>query len=180
MSRTLKDAPHTVRARRHGHQVTDHTPNCGVRSVRGERVTAVFYAHEQRELAEFRDHAAELGYEVTEQERHGYLGERSGRELALARFSPLVRGHDEVALSFVARKVMLRPAGARQRMAVQADGTISTQRTAAAKLNIFIVVHAEKLHYGEPVCFHGQHDLEPYDRLTNRNRTRAFRRRTRR
>ncbi len=83
MSRTRKDAPYKVRERRLG--ITDKKADCPLCEHGAERVvhtgfTAIFFAHETRQRAEFIALAEELGYSILEREVRGYLGETTTYE----------------------------------------------------------------------------------------------------
>lgn len=175
MSRTLKDAPYTIRARRHGRGITSHLPNCDRTSVFGERFTAVFYAHEVREFEAFHDRAEALGYEVTSREREGFLAERARVDMVRIERSTLVRCNAEF-LTYGARTVSDRPAPSRFRMLAFRDGSLKIANDHRPKRNIFVVVEAEKLHYSEGTCWHGEYDLEPGFRHSGRMRSRNYRR----
>lgn len=77
MSRTHKDAPRKVRERRLG--ISDHKDSCALCTEERERTirlgfTAIFFAHETRELESFIGFAEEQGYSARTEEVRGYLG----------------------------------------------------------------------------------------------------------
>ena len=175
MSRTLKDAPYPVRERRHGREITTHLPSCNRTSVYGERFTAVFYAHEVREYETFRDHAEALGYEVTSREREGFLVERGHADVDRIKRSTLVRDEADF-LTYGSRSVRDHPDHPRSRVRYLANGGFTIANDHRPKRNIFVVVEAEKLHYAEGLCWHGEHELEPGFRHGGRMRSRNYRR----
>lgn len=77
MSRTYKDAPRKVRERRLG--ITEEKDNCPLCVDTDEQIavfgfTAIFFAHEAREIQSFIDFAEEQGYSAHSEEARGYLG----------------------------------------------------------------------------------------------------------
>lgn len=81
MSRTEKDAPYEVRAKRLAKsERLNHDPNCGYAFYNGkryyfERVKEIFYGHEIKELESFRNLLEEKGFSVSTKEKTGYLAE---------------------------------------------------------------------------------------------------------
>lgn len=81
MSRTEKDAPYEVRAKRLAKsERLNHDPNCGYALYNGkrhyfERVKEIFYSHETKELESFKNFLEEKGFSVSTKEKTGYLAE---------------------------------------------------------------------------------------------------------
>lgn len=91
MSRTAKDAPRRVKERRLG--IAKDQRNCSVCSQLTERTittgfTAIFFAHETKEIEAFLELAQEAGYSSDTKEVRGYLGE-NGIESFFTFLSPI-------------------------------------------------------------------------------------------
>ena len=101
MSRTYKDAPYKVRKDRLS-TIGDPEKSCVLCAEGNERVistgfTAIFFAHEARELERFLATAEEEGYSVSIREAQGYLGDTPYEPRAL---SPLRRRESPFAKLF--------------------------------------------------------------------------------
>lgn len=76
MSRTYKDAPFDVRKKRSAKN-SDSAKDCSIcvgKRIIESQLTAIFYAHEIKEIDSFVAKAEELGFEVERNEVTGYLG----------------------------------------------------------------------------------------------------------
>lgn len=76
MSRTYKDAPFDVKKKRSAKN-SDSAKDCSIcvgKRIIESQLTAIFYAHEIKEIESFVTKAEEIGFEVERNEVTGYLG----------------------------------------------------------------------------------------------------------
>lgn len=90
MSRSYKDAPYSVREKRLG--ITDKREGCTLCAETSERTittgfTAIFFAHEVRQIEDFLNLSQEQGYSAELHEVHGYLGTSEVQDILTPRYS---------------------------------------------------------------------------------------------
>ncbi|MHA3723744.1 hypothetical protein ACXR2T_07680 [Leucobacter sp. HY1910] len=167
MSRTLKDAPHAVRARRHGTVAPDHAGPCRVPTARLSRVTAVFYAHELPALHAFVTLATDAGYDVVTREREAYLAPTSLLDVTPALSLPRELRAAAAQVSPYVHRTLVDDAPRRRATSRDMFDEADTV-PGRAKLNIFTEVTVEKLVVSQetPCCPRDTaYDLGPGDRV---------------
>lgn len=90
MSRTYKDAPYKIREKRLG--IPSREEKCSLCADAPDRTittgfTAIFFAHEVREIEAFQELATEQGYSLDLREVSGYLGDIPVEDRFVSRYS---------------------------------------------------------------------------------------------
>ena len=157
MSRTHKDKPYPVRAREFGSPAPPSGLPARERVLR-EQHEVVFYAHERAQQLQFRAHAEQLGFTVTEREVQGFLGElRLDRyEISAMLRNRLMRDYVDLAH----RRVFEHP---HDMLRANADRGWSITEL-PRKRNVFTVLRADRVRVWKSELHEIEYDLQPGDK----------------